>query len=75
MKNLICENETYQGRFLRWPELPSLIGCSRDTLRRLINARSFPAPVRLSARLVGFVEQDVRSWMANRAKEKRNSVA
>lgn len=66
----VYEDATYQDRFIRLPELRSIVGCSRDTIFRSIKSGSFPAPTRLGARAIGWLESEIRDWMA-KAKETR----
>jgi prophage regulatory protein len=55
-----------EGRFLRINDVVATIGVSRATIYRMIDAGSFPAPVRLTARSVGWWESAVSSWLNNR---------
>jgi predicted DNA-binding transcriptional regulator AlpA len=41
-------------------------GLSPSTRKRLIRANAYPKPVLLSARRLGFVEDEVRAWAASR---------
>mgnify|MGYP001270318324 CR=1 FL=1 len=41
-------------------------GLSTTTLWRLVRARAFPQPIRLSANRIGFRAQTVSAWIANR---------
>lgn len=49
------------------------LGCSRSSLYNLLNARSpyydasFPRPIKLTARSVGFLESEIDAWLASRA--------
>ena len=48
---------------LRIGEVLRLCGLSRTTLYREIKLHNFPAPVRLSARSVGWLQEDVAQWL------------
>ncbi|MBL3703214.1 AlpA family phage regulatory protein [Sulfitobacter sp. BDSS02] len=54
-------------RILRRPEVEHLVGLSRSTLYAMILDGSFPKPVKLSKRAVGWPETVVRDWLASRA--------
>ena len=53
-------------RLMRIREVLHLCGFSRATLYNQIKLHTFPAPVKLSARSVGWVQEDVMQWMAAR---------
>jgi predicted DNA-binding transcriptional regulator AlpA len=40
---------------------------SRDHLRRKCNAGEFPLPVRISDRRIGWIEEEIETWLAERA--------
>lgn len=50
-------------RMLRIREVLQLCGLSRATLYREIKLHAFPAPVKLSARSVGWLQEDVTQWL------------
>jgi prophage regulatory protein len=50
-------------RFLRLPAVLLATGLSRTTVYRMVAAHTFPAPVRLGQRAVGWREEDIRQWM------------
>ncbi len=54
------------SRILRLPAACERTGLSRTTVYRLIARGDFPAPVRLSARAIGFDEAAVTRWIAER---------
>lgn len=51
---------------LRIPRAVEMTGLSRTTLWRLERDGKFPRRVRLSERIVGFKEADVRRWIEER---------
>lgn len=65
-------NNTIPGtcRLLRIREVLQLCGLSRATLYREIKLHSFPAPVKLSARSVGWLQDDVMHWMETRIEQR-----
>jgi prophage regulatory protein len=54
-----------QNTFIKKRTLADRIGISVSTLDRLVRAREFPAPVKLSANRIGFRETDVVDWQAD----------
>lgn len=54
------------SRLLRIREVLHLCGLSRATLYREIKLHTFPAPVKLSARSVGWLQEDVAQWLEAR---------
>lgn len=65
-------NKTIPGtcRLLRIREVLQLCGLSRATLYREIKLHSFPAPVKLSARSVGWLQDDVVQWLESRIEQR-----
>lgn len=54
------------SRLLRIREVLQLCGLSRATLYREIKLHAFPAPIKLSARSVGWLQEDVAQWLEAR---------
>jgi prophage regulatory protein len=50
--------------FLRQPQVLACIPISKSTLWRRVQARTFPAPVKLSSRVTVWRVEDVRRWIA-----------
>lgn len=46
--------------------IPYIVPFSSATLWRNVKAGTFPAPVKLSARVTGWRVEDVRAWMKTR---------
>lgn len=55
-----------QQKFLRLPVVKERTGLSRSSIYREIQAGTFPAPKALTARTVGWLEQDIDAWTASR---------
>ena len=53
-------------KHLRRPAVESLTGLSRSTIYDLIAKGSFPRPVRLTAKAVGWPESAIANWLAQR---------
>ena len=53
-------------RVLRIPEVLKLTGLSRTTIWRLESSEGFPLRLRLGPNAVGWLEDDVISWLRSR---------
>ena len=60
-------------RFLRMNEVADRVGLTVRSIQRLVAAESFPEPVRLHAKAVGFIETEVDEWMTARIAERRTN--
>lgn len=50
--------------FLRQPQVLMFVPFSKSTLWRRIQARTFPQPLKLSARVTVWRAEDIRGWIA-----------
>ena len=53
-------------RFVRPMEVVGMLGISRTTLWRMVQAGLFPRPVQITERNRGYVLEDVEAWMQAR---------
>jgi prophage regulatory protein len=53
-------------RFLRLPAVLQATGLARSTVYRMVAEHTFPAPVKLAKRAVGWRQEDVREWTNGR---------
>ncbi|HYC55705.1 MAG TPA: AlpA family transcriptional regulator [Candidatus Binatia bacterium] len=60
-------------KILRLPAVKHSTGLSRSTIYLRVAQGSFPAPVSLGGRSVGWVEQDVQEWLQRRIEESRKA--
>ena len=51
------------SKILRMPDVLDKVGVSRTTIWRQVKAGIFPSPIRLSARSVGWRENEVDEWL------------
>ena len=58
-------------RFLRLPEVLERTGLSRSTIYVRLAAGTFPRPVALGARAVGWIEAEIDEWVRERIAESR----
>jgi prophage regulatory protein len=59
---------------LRLPLVKARTGLSRSTIYLRIAEGSFPKPVSLGARAVGWLESDIEQWLTSRVEESRGVV-
>ena len=66
-----------QNRILRRPEVEKLVGLSRATIYERMSEGTFPKPLPLGGRLVGWLERDIQDWINQRiqdAKQQKSEV-
>ena len=63
MNNQIALNPS-SAFILRLPQVKTLVGLSKSTLYARIAEGSFPAPISLGGRSVGWIEGEVHCWLA-----------
>ena len=51
---------------LRRPDVEAVTGLSRSTIYKWMNEGSFPKPVKLGPRAVGWREADINYWLETR---------
>lgn len=56
----------YPYRILRLPEVIGRVGLRRASIYLHISKGSFPKPISLGARAVGWLESDIDGWIAAR---------
>jgi prophage regulatory protein len=59
---------------LRLPAVMANIGLSRSSIYLRIAEGSFPKPVSLGARAVGWLESDIQEWLRQRVELSRRAV-
>lgn len=58
---------------LRLPAVKARTGLSRSTIYQHVAGGSFPRPVSLGARAVGWVESDIDGWISRKIEESRDT--
>lgn len=58
-------------KILRLPDVLSRVGIKRSMVYQLVKEGSFPAPISLGLRAVGWDEKDVDKWISKKIKESR----
>ncbi len=59
---------------LRRKRVEARTGLSRSTIYERIKTGTFPAPVSIGARAVGWLESEVDSWLAAQIQKSRNAA-
>jgi len=62
-------------QILRLPEVCKTTGLGRSMVYQLEAVQRFPARVRISDRAVGWVEEEVQAWLAERIQRSRDPPA
>ena len=60
---------------LRLPAVKTRTGLSRSTIYLRVSQGTFPRPVHLGGRAVGWVESEIQSWLAERIAASRKATA
>lgn len=55
---------------LRRPAVQQVTGLSRSSLYAMMSVGSFPKPIRLGVRAVGWAESEVSDWLERRKSER-----
>ncbi len=61
------------NRILRLPKVIEATGLDRSTIYEAMSAGTFPRPVKLGARAVGWMESDVTAWLDARKPERNGA--
>ena len=59
------------NRILRRPEVEARFGIPTSTLYDAIRAGTFPRPIKLGSRSIGFLENEVDAWLESRIEASR----
>jgi prophage regulatory protein len=60
-------------RILRLPEVKSTTGLPRSTIYARIHEGSFPKPICLGCRSVGWLESEIQDWVRRKVELARSS--
>ena len=60
---------------LRLPAVKARTGLSRSTIYLRVSEGSFPGPVSLGARAVGWIESEVEEWLSRVIQQSRGSTS
>ena len=59
---------------LRRPDVEALTGLSRSTIYKFMRDGTFPKPVKLGPRAVGWVEDHIDAWINDRTGEAKSDA-
>jgi len=60
---------------LRRKQVEAQTGLSRSTIYARVNDGSFPPPISLGAKAVGWLQSEIEAWIADRVRSSRNDPA
>ena len=60
---------------LRLPNVKASTGLSRSTIYLRISQGTFPKPVKLGGRAVGWVQTEIQEWLQRQIEASRRTVA
>jgi prophage regulatory protein len=60
------ESKPEPTRILRRAEIEARFGLKRSTIYDAVKAGTFPAPIHLGARAVGWIESEIEQWIEGR---------
>ena len=63
------------SKILRMPEVCELTGLGKSTIYKKLSEGSFPAPVRLGPRAMGWMTRDIVGWLEDPGREWNPSEA
>ena len=72
MNNSRATGERAADRFLRLPTVRDRVGVSKSSIYQWISEGTFPRPIPLGGRAVGWIESEVDDWMNRRIEASRN---
>ncbi len=58
---------------LRLPTVKARTGLSRSSIYSFVSQGTFPKPIQLSKRTVGWLESEIDKWITQRIKESRKA--
>lgn len=62
------------AKIIRRNEVEALVGLARSTLYKRISEQTFPKPIPLAPRAVGWIESEVSAWLDNQIAQRRDTA-
>lgn len=56
---------------LRRKEVEARTGLKRSTIYEIMSSGNFPKPIKLGARMVGWLESEVEAWLSEQVRKSR----
>jgi prophage regulatory protein len=66
---------TQNFKILKRPEVEATTGLKRSTIYDKMEKNSFPKPVKLGPRSVGWLEHEIQGWLSDRIAEGRGGLS
>jgi prophage regulatory protein len=70
----VWRETTLSNTILRLPQVKIRVGLSRSSIYAAVSKGSFPKPIRLGTRSVGWLEVEIEAWVSQRVEMSRKSV-
>jgi len=67
-------NEQKPSKILRRHQVEKRTGLSRSTIYAQMTSETFPRPINLGARAVGWLESEIEAWLQSRADERSKKI-
>lgn len=69
-KQLNTQSSLGTGAVLSKKDVLERLPISESTLNRMINSKSFPTPIQIGTRKIGFIDIEVNEWIASRPRSR-----
>lgn len=70
---MAVQTSSAPAAILRRKQVEARVGLSRSTIYDAIKAGTFPKPIQLGPRSVGWLESDIAAWLAARIEQSRKA--
>lgn len=70
---LVC-TQSGSGTILRLPQLRAQINLSKSSIYKMVADGTFPAPVKLGKRAVGWLAAEIENWVTTRIAASREAA-
>jgi prophage regulatory protein len=62
------------SKILRLRQVMAKTGLARSTIYDLIKREAFPKPIKLSLKIVGWIENEIEEWISTQIKKSRGGI-
>ena len=63
--------QSHFSKILRLRQVMAKTGLARSTIYDLIKKESFPKPIKLAAKIVGWLENEIEEWISTQIRKSR----